>query len=37
MATSRENFQILFPQYFSMYSGTGVAGAYQSVGFAGIC
>jgi hypothetical protein len=33
---SRENFQILFPQTFFMYSGTGVAGAYQSVGFAGI-
>ncbi|TFV38614.1 porin [Bradyrhizobium frederickii] len=33
---SRENFQILFPQSFFMYSGTGVAGAYQSVGFAGI-
>ncbi len=33
---SRENFQVLFPQQFSMYSGTGVAGAYQSVGFAGI-
>ncbi|RTE91603.1 porin [Bradyrhizobium sp. LVM 105] len=33
---SRENFQVLFPQSFFMYSGTGVAGAYQSVGFAGI-
>jgi hypothetical protein len=33
---SRENFQVLFPQQFVMFSGTGVAGAYQSVGFAGI-
>ena len=31
---SRENFQILFPQAFFMYSGSGIA--YQSVGFAGI-
>ncbi len=28
------NFQISWPQNFSMYSGTGLAGAYQSVGFA---
>ncbi|WP_309500866.1 MULTISPECIES: porin [Bradyrhizobium] len=33
---SRYNFQSLFPQAFFMYSGTGVAGAYQSVGFAGV-
>ncbi|CAL78219.1 Conserved hypothetical protein; putative signal peptide; putative porin precursor [Bradyrhizobium sp. ORS 278] len=33
---TRENFQVLFPQQFVMFSGTGVAGAYQSVGFAGI-
>ncbi|QOZ52815.1 porin [Bradyrhizobium sp. CCBAU 53338] len=33
---TRENFQVLFPQTFFMYSGTGVAGAYQSIGFAGI-
>ncbi|MGY4504509.1 hypothetical protein ACVWYH_008466 [Bradyrhizobium sp. GM24.11] len=33
---SRYNFQVLFPQSFFMYSGTGVAGAYQSIGFAGI-
>ncbi|MBR0788945.1 porin [Bradyrhizobium manausense] len=33
---SRENFQVLFPQTFFMYSGTGVAGAYQSVGFAAV-
>jgi hypothetical protein len=33
---SRENFQVLFPQQFAMFSGTGVAGAYQSMGFAGI-
>ncbi|SFO27640.1 Porin subfamily protein [Bradyrhizobium sp. Ghvi] len=33
---SRENFQVLFPQTFYIFSGTGVAGAYQSVGFAGI-
>ncbi|MEH2485939.1 porin [Bradyrhizobium sp. AZCC 2230] len=31
---SRQNFQTLFPQQFSMYSGSGIA--YQSVGFAGI-
>ncbi|MET3908253.1 hypothetical protein ABID59_002599 [Bradyrhizobium sp. S3.3.6] len=31
---SRQNFQVLFPQSFSMYSGSGIA--YQSVGFAGI-
>jgi len=33
---SKENFQTLFPANFFMYSGTGVAGAYQSIGFAGI-
>ncbi|MBR1085855.1 porin, partial [Bradyrhizobium manausense] len=33
---SKENFQVLFPATFFMYSGTGLAGAYQSVGFAGI-
>lgn len=33
---SKYNFQTLFPQTFFMYSGTGLAGAYQSVGFAGI-
>ncbi|WP_426407469.1 porin [Bradyrhizobium ganzhouense] len=33
---SKYNFQTLFPQNFFMYSGTGVAGAYQSIGFAGI-
>jgi hypothetical protein len=33
---SRYNFQSLFPQSFFMYSGSGLAGAYQSVGFAGI-
>ncbi|MBR0833989.1 porin [Bradyrhizobium manausense] len=32
---SRENFQVLFPQQFAMFSGSGV-GAYQSIGFAGI-
>lgn len=32
---SRENFQVLFPQQFVMFSGSGV-GAYQSIGFAGI-
>jgi hypothetical protein len=32
---TRENFQVLFPQTFFMYSGSGI-GAYQSVGFAGI-
>ncbi|GLR91399.1 porin [Bradyrhizobium iriomotense] len=33
---SRYNFQSLFPQTFFMYSGTGLAGAYQSLGIAGI-
>lgn len=33
---SKENFQVLFPATFYMFSGTGAAGAYQSVGFAGI-
>jgi len=33
---SRYNFQSLFPQSFFMFSGTGLAGAYQSTGFAGI-
>lgn len=33
---SRYNFQSLFPQSFFMFSGTGVAGAYQSTGIAGI-
>ena len=33
---SRYNFQSLFPQNFVMFSGTGLAGAYQSIGFAGI-
>ncbi len=32
---SRENFQVLFPQQFVMFSGSGI-GAYQSIGFAGI-
>ncbi|WFU84770.1 porin [Bradyrhizobium sp. CIAT3101] len=32
---TRQNFQVLFPQQFSMYSGSGV-GAYQSLGFAGL-
>jgi len=29
---SKYNFQNLFPQNFAMYGGTGVAGAYQSIG-----
>ncbi|MCP3470365.1 porin [Bradyrhizobium sp. CCGUVB1N3] len=33
---SRYNFQSLFPQSFFMFSGTGLAGAYQSVGIAGV-
>jgi hypothetical protein len=33
---SHYNFQTLFPQAFFMYSGTGLAGAYQSVGIAGV-
>jgi hypothetical protein len=33
---SKENFQVLFPATFFMFSGTGVPGAYQSVGLAGI-
>jgi hypothetical protein len=33
---SRYNFQSLFPQAFFMYSGTGLAGAYQGLGIAGI-
>jgi hypothetical protein len=33
---SRYNFQSLFPQAFFMYSGTGLAGAYQSIGIGGI-
>jgi hypothetical protein len=33
---SRYNFQSLFPQTFFMYSGTGLAGAYQGLGIAGI-
>ncbi|MBR0840368.1 porin [Bradyrhizobium liaoningense] len=33
---SRYNFQNLFPQSFFMYGSTGVSGAYQSVGFAGV-
>ncbi|TPQ32371.1 porin [Bradyrhizobium guangdongense] len=33
---TRYNFQSLFPQSFFMFSGTGVAGAYQSVGIAGL-
>ncbi|MDN4988987.1 porin [Bradyrhizobium sp. WYCCWR 13022] len=32
---SKENFQVLFPAQFSIYSGSGI-GAYQSLGFAGI-
>jgi hypothetical protein len=33
---SRYNFQSLFPQAFFMFSGTGLAGAYQSTAFAGV-
>jgi hypothetical protein len=33
---SHYNLQTLFPQTFFMFSGTGLAGAYQSTGFAGI-
>jgi hypothetical protein len=33
---SHYNFQSLFPQSFFMFSGTGLAGAYQSTGIAGI-
>ena len=33
---SRYNFQSLFPQAFAIYGGTGLAGAYQSVGLAGV-
>ncbi|MFK4719285.1 hypothetical protein ABIE89_000385 [Bradyrhizobium niftali] len=33
---TRYNFQSLFPQTFLMYGGTGLAGAYQSIGIAGI-
>ncbi|QQN61862.1 porin [Bradyrhizobium diazoefficiens] len=33
---TRYNFQSLFPQSFFMFSGTGLAGAYQSTGFAGL-
>src|SRR3569623_914821 len=32
----RYNIQSLAPTTFSMYGNTGVAGAYQSVGFAGV-
>jgi hypothetical protein len=33
---SKENFQVLFPATFAIFSGTGVPGAYQSVGLAGV-
>ncbi|MCP3477285.1 porin [Bradyrhizobium sp. CCGUVB1N3] len=33
---TKYNFQTLFPQSFAIYSGTGLAGAYQSVGIAGL-
>jgi hypothetical protein len=33
---SRYNFQSLVPTTFAIYSGTGLAGAYQSVGFASV-
>lgn len=33
---SRYNFQSLAPTAFAMYGGTGLAGAYQSVGIAGV-
>jgi hypothetical protein len=33
---SRYNFQSLMPQAFAFYSGTSLAGGYQSIGFAGI-
>jgi hypothetical protein len=33
---SRYNFQSLFPTAIAMYGGTGIAGAYQSIGIAGI-
>jgi hypothetical protein len=33
---TKYNFQSLFPGQFAMYSGTGLAGAYQSIGFASV-
>ena len=33
---SKYNFQDLMPQTWAMYGGTGLAGAYQSVGLAGV-
>jgi hypothetical protein len=33
---SRYNFQSLMPTNYAMYSGTGLAGAYQSIGIAGV-
>jgi len=33
---TRYNFQSLFPQAFAVYGGTGLAGAYQSVGLFGL-
>jgi len=33
---TKYNFQSLFPGQFTMYSGTGLAGGYQSIGFASV-